>query len=153
MIQKKLFSISLIAHSAGKGLNLSIPPKKLNYGDFLQPFESFYTSVLRSQTDSLTTQNADLISASIKNASFECLNSYNPKIEQNLSKPEYEALKSLLKDDDIMIQKSDKGNSVVIVNKRDYTAKMNNILNDASKFKKLNLKPGHDYNFLINQEL
>ena len=25
-----------------KGLNLSIPPKKLNYGDFLMPFESLY---------------------------------------------------------------------------------------------------------------
>ena len=68
-----------------KGLNLSIPPKKLNYGDFLQPFQSFYTSVLKSQTDSLATQKADLISASIKNTFLEYLNSYNPKIEQNLA--------------------------------------------------------------------
>ena len=75
------------------------------------------------------------------------MNSYNvqSKIEQN-SKPEYEALK--LKDYDILIQTSDKGNSVAIVNKRDYTAKINGVLSDASKL--LNLKPEHDYNFLVN---
>ena len=81
------------------------------------------------------------------------MNSNNPKIEQNLPEPECEALKHEDCDIILIIQKSDKGNSVVIVNKRDYTAKMNDVSNDASKFKKLNLKPGHDYNFLINQEL
>ena len=81
------------------------------------------------------------------------MNSNNPKVEQNLPEPEYEALKHEDCDIILIIQKSDKGNSVAIVNKRDSTAKMNEILNDASKFKKLNLKPGHDYNFFINQEL
>ena len=49
--------------------------------------------------------------------------------------------------------KSDKGNSVVILNKKDYTERMEQLLSDTTKFKKLNVKPGKDYNFLINQEL
>ena len=78
------------------------------------------------------------MSAAIKNAAFECLHTYDPKTEQNLSKEEFEALKSLLREEDIIMQKSDKGNSVVILNKCDYIARMDELLADASKFKKLN---------------
>ena len=28
-----------------KGLNLSVPPKKLNYRDFIHPFEQLYSSI------------------------------------------------------------------------------------------------------------
>ena len=95
----------------------------------------------------------DTIGASIKNSALECFNSYDAKLEQNLSKPEYEALKSLINDNNIIIQKSDKGNSVVIMNKADYVNRMNELLSDVTKFKKLNIEPGQDYNFIINQEL
>ena len=40
------------------------------------------------------------------------------KVSQ-LVKIEYEALKSLVKDKNIIVQKSDKGNSVVILNKEE----------------------------------
>ena len=134
-----------------KGLNLSIPPKKLNYGDFLMPFESLFNQLIKGQRNVSNTQT-DPVSAAIKNAAFECLHTYDPKTEQNLSKEEFEALKSLLREEDIIIQKSDKGNSVVILNKCDYIARMDELLADASKFKKLNIEPGKDYNFICNQE-
>ena len=136
-----------------KGLNLSIPPKELNYGTFLQPFESFYSKILQSKTHPLSTSSTDTISAAIKSSALGCFNSYDAKLEQNLTKEEYDGLRSLVKDDNIIIQKSDKGNSVVIINKVDYVSRMNELLADTSKFKKLNIQPGHDYNFLINQEL
>ena len=134
-----------------KGLNLSIPPKKLNYGDFLMPFESLFNQLIKCQSN-ISSCQTDPVSAAIKNAAFECLHSYDPKTEQNLSKDEYEALKSLLSEEDIVIQKSDKGNSVVILNKLDYITLMNELLADTSKFKKLNIDSGKDYNFIINQE-
>ena len=81
-----------------KGLNLSIPPKELNYGTFLQPFESFYSKILQSETHPLPTSSADTISAAIKSSALGCFNSYDAKLEQNLSKEEYGALKSLIKD-------------------------------------------------------
>ena len=59
---------------------------------------------------------------------------------QNLSKEEFTALQNLSKNKDLIIQKSDKGNSVVIVQKQDYLEKMNDILSDQKKFSKVRLK-------------
>jgi len=136
-----------------KGLNLAIPPKQLNYGDFLQPFESLYKELLRTQSEIEHKNISDPISATMRDAAFECLNSYDPKLEQNLSKNEYQALQSLLKDENIVIQKSDKGNSVVILNKSDYVTRMEALLADTSKFKQLHIKKGCDYNHIANQEI
>ena len=56
------------------------------------------------------------------------------------------------KNKNIVIQKSDKGNSVVIVNKADYLDKMENPLNDVGKFEKINLRNDGILNFAVNQE-
>ena len=59
---------------------------------------------------------------------------------QHLSKEEFLALQNLCKNKNIVIQKSGKGNSVVVVDKTDYLDKMENLLNDTQKFEKINLK-------------
>ena len=51
----------------------------------------------------------------------------------------------------MIIQKSDKGNSLVIVDRQDYIKKMNNILSDQEKFT-VNLKDDTLLNFAVNQE-
>ena len=51
------------------------------------------------------------------------------ELEENLSKKELESLKNLSKNPDIVIQKSDKGNSVVILDKKVYLEKMKEMLN------------------------
>ena len=51
-------------------------------------------------------------------------------VPQNMSKQEFTALQNLSKNKDLIIQKSDKGNSVVIVQRQDYLEKMNEILSD-----------------------
>ena len=53
---------------------------------------------------------------------------------------------------DIIIQKADKGNSVVILNKTDYIKRMTEMLLDIDKFKKLNFKPGKELNLLLKHE-
>ena len=53
---------------------------------------------------------------------------------------------------DLIIQKSDKGNSVVIVQRQDYLKKMNDILSDQKKFSKVSLKDDTLLNFTINKE-
>ena len=45
------------------------------------------------------------------------------------------AINRLQKNDDIIITKPDKGSDVVLLNKSDYVDKMNEILDDQSKFK------------------
>ena len=136
-----------------KGLNLSIPPKNLNYGDFLLPFELLYKEMTGYVSNERKKETLEPVGAFIKDAAFDCYYSYDPKMEQNLQAKEQDALKSLLKDDNIIIQKSDKGNSVVILNRTDYVNRMNELLSDVTKFKQIKLKDGDDYNYLTNQEL
>ena len=49
----------------------------------------------------------------------------------------FRAINSLRKNDDIIITKPDKGSGVVLLNKSDYVDKMNKILDDQSKLKRL----------------
>ena len=55
---------------------------------------------------------------------------------QNLSKDKFISLQNLDKIKDLINQKSDKGNSVVIVDMHDYIKKMENISNYQKKKKK-----------------
>ena len=135
-----------------KGLNLSIPPKKLNYADMLTPFELLYCEILKSEP-AFTNGEKEPLEAALRNSAFDCLKTFEPKIEQNLPPDEVEALKSLLKDNSIVIQKSDKGNSVVISDRAAYIERVMDILADTTKFRKINIKDGKDYNYIHNQEL
>ena len=62
------------------------------------------------------------------------------------------ALKDLSANNTLIIQKLDKGKSVVFLNTNDYIKRLNEMLSDSSKFKKLNVKPGKEINFLLQQE-
>ena len=62
------------------------------------------------------------------------------------------ALKALSSNKDIILQKADKSNSVVLVNKADYTKRMKELLSDASKFKEIIVEPGKDINLLLQHE-
>ena len=72
--------------------------------------------------------------------------------EKNLSKEEVKALNNLVKNKDIVIQKADKGNSIVILNRNDYVSKLNKMLEDTSKFKSVNIEEGKSVNHLIHME-
>ena len=61
-------------------------------------------------------------------------------------------LQNLRKNKNIVIQESNKGNSVVVVNQTDYLDKMENLLNDTRIFEKNNLKNDGILNLAINQE-
>ena len=61
-------------------------------------------------------------------------------------------LQNLRKNKNIVIQESNKGNSVVVVNQTDYLNKMENLLNDTRIFEKNNLKNDGILNLAINQE-
>ena len=70
----------------------------------------------------------------------------------NITPDELKALKDLLSRKEIIIQKAGKGNSVVILNKCNYIKRMNGMLSDTDKFKKLNVKPGKKLNLLLKHE-
>ena len=73
-------------------------------------------------------------------------------VPQNLSDNEFQALKNLSRlKKEVIIQKSDKGNSVVLVNKSDYIRHIEGILSDVNKFEKVSLKK-EILNFAVNHE-
>ena len=132
-----------------KGLNFVIPPKNRNYADFMLPFELLYRDV-----DSLKVSNLDkeFIKSRLRDSAFSSYKDTGKTVEKNLPKKEFDALKILLKNKDIIVQKVDKGNTVVILNRKDYVCKMKNILNDKSKFQKIYMDHDKVSNHLIHME-
>ena len=59
-------------------------------------------------------------------------------LNNNLNDEELAAIKSLRNNQNLIICKPDKGNGVVVLNKKEYVDKRNEILNDQVKFKKIN---------------
>ena len=60
-------------------------------------------------------------------------------LEENLSKKELESLKNLSRNHDIIVQKPDKGDSAVIVDKKVDPEKMNEMLDKNKQFLELSI--------------
>jgi predicted transcriptional regulator len=65
------------------------------------------------------------------------LRNVNRNIIRNISHEEFEAIKTLRNNKDIVISRADKGNAIVIMNKEDYIEKIKNIL-QLKQFKHTN---------------
>ena len=82
---------------------------------------------------------------------------YNANIPQHLSNkfkrsnPVFEALNNLSANCNLITQKADKGNSVVLVEKNVYIRHIEKILDDATKFENVKIKKGI-LNFSVNHE-
>ena len=100
----------------------------------------------------LSNEDLDFVKTKTKETALSSFRQYNKNPQQNLSKEEFTALTNLGKNKDIIIKKSDEGNSVVIVNKDTYVKRMENLLSDQIKFEKVTLKNDAFLNFVVNQE-
>ena len=117
-----------------RGFRFSLPPKTLDYADYLTNFELFY----RSKTK-------------IKDVPLSSFCFYNANVPQNLSDEVPVALHRLSKNKNVVVQKADKGNSVVLVDRDVYVKHMENILKDNTKFKKVDIK-ARTLNFQVDHE-
>ena len=78
-------------------------------------FELFYGDILNLEI--LSNEDLDFVKTKTKETALSSFRQYNKKPQQNLSKEELTALTYLNKNKDIVIEKSGKSNSVVIVDK------------------------------------
>ena len=93
-----------------KGLNFSLPNKKVEISEYLCPFELLYREVSDFSKDS---SDKELLKSKLKELSLSSHRTLKHNaLEENLSKKELESLKNLSNNPDIVIQKSDKGNCV-----------------------------------------
>ena len=77
-----------------KGLRFCIPPKKIEYADFLKQFELLYRK----------SENRDFLKNKLKDICFSTLKSYSfDKIEKKLSEAKFLALKNLIEHKDLVI--------------------------------------------------
>ena len=129
-----------------KGLSFVL---QLSYSDYFINFELFYRSI--DNLKILSGDNLDFIKTRIKDTALTSFRNYNANVPQHLSNEEFEALKTLSKNCNLVIQKADKGNSVVIVEKDVYLRHMETIISDHNKFEKVSIKKGI-LNFSINHE-
>ena len=86
----------------------------------------------------MSNEEQNFLKVKSKEAARSSYRTYNNNVPWHLSESEIIALQNLFKKD-LIIQKSDNGNSVVIIGRQDYIKKMN-ILIDQKKFIKGNLK-------------
>ena len=71
---------------------------------------------------------------------------------QNLSYKEFTALQNLSKNEDLIIQKSDKSNSVVVVQRQDYLKKVNDFSSDQKKLSTVSVKDDTLFSLAINKK-
>ena len=131
-----------------KGLQFAIPPTVIEYTDFMLPFELLYRD---NKSEEVPSENLQIS----KNKLLDTATSTYAKscrIKSNLSIDEAKALKNLTKQKDVMIQKSWKGNTIIILDKEFYIEKMKELLSDASKFEHLEIPPDKHLNFVINSQ-
>ena len=104
---------------------LALPPKTLEYAYYLLHFELLYRDMHNSD---ITNEKKEVLKTRIKDCAFSTFNSYNENdVPSNLTPAKVAILKSLSKNKSLIIQKSDKGNSLAIIDKSDYLQKRQNI--------------------------
>ena len=73
-------------------------------------------------------------------------------MENNLPKALFDYLRSLIRKKEMIVQKYDEGNTVILLNRKDYISKMKLILADTSKFKNIQIVNSKVLNHLIHME-
>ena len=102
-----------------KGLNFALTPKKLKFENYLLPFELLFRNIC---DENQRNESILHLKSKIKDVGLSSFRLYNKKDHrfENLSEEEYQAFLSLSKNNAIIIQKADKGNTVVLLDKSSY---------------------------------
>ena len=134
-----------------KGLNFSVKPRWIEYSEFLLPFELLFHDIKR---EDLCNKDMSLIKARLLDTALTSYQNFSSDKDspENLPPSEFKALKHLSKNKNIVIQKADNGNTVVILDKFSYISAIEDILNDNSKFSKLDIPAGKEINHIVNLE-
>ena len=138
------------SNSLCKDLNFAIPPKKLEYADYLLLFEILYRDI---HDLDITNEKKEVLKSRIKDCAFSSFNSYNENDAPLYITPEeFAALKSLSKNKKLFIQKSDKSNSVVAIVNNDSLKKMRNILSHSGEFSQVSATDDEKLSFIVKNE-
>ena len=119
------------------GLNFKLPNFKIDYFKYFLAFENLYQ--LLKKHDAYHEDQHPPLSSTLQSIAFRSFYNFKPyKVFSPIfSKSDINILRNLSKDESLVICRPDKGLGIVILDKKDYVNKMHSILNDTSKFKKI----------------
>ena len=125
--------------------------RKLSYSKSLLPFELLFRDIKSNSESSVDLAS---VKARLQDTAFTSYSAFNKDNSppSNLSKNEFESLCKLKNENNLVIQKADKGNTIVILDKDSYLKSVETLLKDSSKFKKIPVAPDKDLNYIINSE-
>ena len=128
-----------------KGLNFAIPPKKIEYSKFLLPFELLFRDIKSNSESSVDLAS---VKARLQDTAFTSYSAFNKdnSLPSNLSNNELESLCKLENESNLLIQKANKGNTFIILDKDSYLKSVQIILQDSSKSKNILVAPNEDRN-------
>ena len=117
------------------GLYLLIRPDKIRKSEIFITFEKIHRSFLNNLKSEKTKSQIKAHLSYLANSYF-----YNYKPSPRILR-QHHALRNLRKNKDIVITKPDKGNRVVILDRKLYNNAIEEIISDTSKFEKLSEDP------------
>ena len=117
------------------GLYFSIQPDKIQKSEIFTTFEKIHRSFLNNLKSEETKSQIKAHLSYLANSYF-----YNYKPSPRILR-QHRVLRNLRKNKDIVITKPDKGNGVVILDRKLYNNAIEEIISDSSKFEKLNEDP------------
>ena len=132
-----------------KGLNFTIPPKAIEYSEFLLPFEMLFREITSLDIGNF---KKECVKCRFQDSAYWSFKQVSKIFDKNLSREEVKVLNNLVKNKDLVIQKAGKGNNIVILQRSDYISKLSKSLEGTSKFKRVNIKEGKAFNHLIHMK-
>ena len=134
-----------------KGLKFVIPPKKIECSKFLLPFKLPFCDIKSNSESSIDLAS---VKARLKDTAFTSYSAFNKdnSPHSNISKDELESLCKLKNNNNLVIQKAEKGNTIVILDRDSYLKSFETLLKDSSKFKNIPVASVKDLNYKIDSE-
>ena len=100
----------------------------------------------------VSNHNKECLKSRLRDRAYTSFKQVSKISEKNLSKEEAKALNNLVRNKYIVIQKADKGNNIIILNRSDYISKPSKVLKNTPKFKRVNIEEQRALNDFIHME-
>ena len=122
------------------GFDFKLPVFKLSFHKYFLSIEKLIHSVNKCKIRD--GHNFGRVLDNIKSVAFNIFYNFKSKdvFSPIFSKSDFKLLKNLGQDKNVVICSPDKGRGVVILDKEQYLAKMNDIVSDSTKFQKLEIQ-------------
>ena len=104
-----------------KGYILLFPLKTLNILITLLPFEKLFRDANSLNSSSF---DKECVKSRLQDCAYSSFKQVSKISDKNLPDEEIKPLKNLIENKDLLIQKADKGNTIVILNKNDYISRL-----------------------------